>query len=524
MSLQNRLIVWFALLVLIGGGLGLFGLRAAHRLGDLAIAVYDQPLMTINYSRAAAQKFARLAANPDGVNLGEAVRDIEGDLAVVDQRSRDRDIAANLNAALTALHSWLAAPSEEKRGLAEATLGRFDDVVESAVAAGYLYRVSAVTQIDSAKRELTIGIAGAALLGLLLAFGVARQVAWPIRRAAETLERLAGGEVDVQIDQAGSQMRELAMLLRSIASFRQSSARLAALQASRAEEERASAAQRRADLTRIADDYEATVTRLIAHVGDSAAHLAAQSETVAVSAETSLGESGRVAGAAQTAAVLVENVASAMADLSGSIERIDAEVGNTAQTAYRAAERVRAAKESVRELAARATRIQEVTVLINRVARTINMLSLNATVEASRAGAAGRGFAVVATEVKQLAGDTATASSEIEALARQIDEASANVVSAIGGIEEAVSSVERSASSIADAAQRQTAAGATINAGMTRLSESSEEVMRSIAVVTRHAETTRGCSEEAAKAGRDLAVAFERLDRESDCFLRQVKG
>lgn len=51
---------------------------------------------------------------------------------------------------------------------------------------------------------------------------------------------------------------------------------------------------------------------------------------------------------------------------------------------------------------------------INAIAGQTNLLALNATIEAARAGDAGRGFAVVATEVKNLSGGTAEATSQIQ--------------------------------------------------------------------------------------------------------------
>lgn len=57
--------------------------------------------------------------------------------------------------------------------------------------------------------------------------------------------------------------------------------------------------------------------------------------------------------------------------------------------------------------------VQNVSSTIETIARKTNMLALNATIEAARAGEAGRSFAVVAAEVKKLAHDTRTATSQI---------------------------------------------------------------------------------------------------------------
>ena len=59
------------------------------------------------------------------------------------------------------------------------------------------------------------------------------------------------------------------------------------------------------------------------------------------------------------------------------------------------------------------SRVKSVSSSIEAIANKTNMLALNATIEAARAGEAGRSFAVVAAEVKKLAHDTRSATSEI---------------------------------------------------------------------------------------------------------------
>jgi methyl-accepting chemotaxis protein len=64
-------------------------------------------------------------------------------------------------------------------------------------------------------------------------------------------------------------------------------------------------------------------------------------------------------------------------------------------------------------LANSASRVNDLSKIIRDVSEQINLLALNATMEAARAGEYGRGFAVVAAEVKVLAGQTASATTEI---------------------------------------------------------------------------------------------------------------
>ncbi|WP_258096294.1 methyl-accepting chemotaxis protein, partial [Klebsiella pneumoniae] len=68
----------------------------------------------------------------------------------------------------------------------------------------------------------------------------------------------------------------------------------------------------------------------------------------------------------------------------------------------------------------KAGNINQVVTTIARVADQTNLLSLNAAIEAEKAGEYGRGFSVVATEIRRLADQTAVATYDIEQIVREI--------------------------------------------------------------------------------------------------------
>ncbi|MFT5705515.1 MAG: methyl-accepting chemotaxis protein [Shewanella sp.] len=96
---------------------------------------------------------------------------------------------------------------------------------------------------------------------------------------------------------------------------------------------------------------------------------------------------------------------------------------------------INTAAMQVQSLKEKAQSIQKITELINSVAEQTNLLALNAAIEAARAGEQGRGFAVVADEVRNLAGKTAQATSDI---AKMLLEVSAETDRTSGLMEQVV--------------------------------------------------------------------------------------
>jgi len=85
----------------------------------------------------------------------------------------------------------------------------------------------------------------------------------------------------------------------------------------------------------------------------------------------------------------------------------------------------------VKRLAESSQEISKIVALISSIASRTNLLALNASIEAARAGDAGRGFAIVADEVRQLADRAAKASKQIEQIVLQIQSETNGVMQAM---------------------------------------------------------------------------------------------
>lgn len=91
-------------------------------------------------------------------------------------------------------------------------------------------------------------------------------------------------------------------------------------------------------------------------------------------------------------------------------------------------ERVEASSGSVFKLSERASEIHAIVEAITRIAQQTHLLSVNASIEAARAGDAGRGFAVVAEEIRRLADSSARSAAQIQQIVQGIDEHTRSVV------------------------------------------------------------------------------------------------
>ncbi len=275
---------------------------------------------------------------------------------------------------------------------------------------------------------------------------------------------------------------------------------------------------------RIADTFEANVKGVVDAVTASATQLQSTAQSMTATAEETNRQASSVAAASEQASANVQTVASASEELSSSISEIARQVAESSQMSNDAADQARKTNTQVESLAAAAQKIGEVVNLISDIAEQTNLLALNATIEAARAGEAGKGFAVVASEVKSLASQTAKATEEIEGQIGSIQTATTDAVSAIREIGTTIESLSEISSTIASATEQQGAATQEIAGSVQQAATGTSEVSDNIAGVTQAASEAGASASQVLDAANGLTQQSDNLRAEVDRFLTEVRA
>ena len=169
-------------------------------------------------------------------------------------------------------------------------------------------------------------------------------------------------------------------------------------------------------------------------------------------------------------------------------------------------------------------KIGEIVNLINDIASQTNLLALNATIEAARAGDAGKGFAVVAGEVKNLANQTARATTEIASQIKAVQEGTDTAVHAIDRISTVIGEMGEISAAVAAAVEEQSSATSEIARNVEQAAVGTEEVTSNIVSVEQAAKETGAAAEQIKDSASDLSRQAEFLRHEVSQFLTQVRG
>jgi methyl-accepting chemotaxis protein len=253
--------------------------------------------------------------------------------------------------------------------------------------------------------------------------------------------------------------------------------------------------KRKAENAALADEFESGVKSMVRTVTSSAQNMEMTAQSLSAAAEQTNKQSSTVSAASEELAASVNEISRQIAE---STRVVNSAVGEASKS-----------EQMVTDLVTAAQKISAVSQIIKDIAEQTNLLALNATIEAARAGEAGKGFAVVASEVKNLANQTAKATEEIESQINGIQDSSQTTAAAIREIANIIAQVSEITTSISSAVEEQSAA--------------TQEVSSNISGVTQAAEETGSSSSSVLRDAQLLTKQAGGLEEKVDEFLLRVR-
>ena len=509
-GLRGRLLAAFLTVAVIAVAIGSFGIQRMASLRDQARDVYTngaEPLDALrtlqsdwwtyeawnNKSHisslskedaAAATKSANDAL--DQLATHEAV--VDGmDLPAAAQKAygQFKDATTSYQEAMTKLLSGASGADVvaliQTLSKSEASVGPAIAAATDAMSRSAQATVREAEDAYSSARALTVA---ALVVGVLVAVAMAllivRSVMRPVDQLHTVLEQVAGGDLSVRAGETGG-----------------------------------------AEIGEVARSLDSTLDSLrdvLVLVSSSAGRLAAASQALdagaagmAASARTATTQADVVVTFAGEVGTSVDIVATGSQQMEAAIREISQNASEASRVAGQAVEVAETTTRMVGKLGDSSQEIAAVVKLINGIAEQTNLLALNATIEAARAGEAGKGFAVVASEVKELAQETARATEDIGQRVEAIQADTAGAVDAIRQISSVIAEINDYQATIAAAVEEQTATTNEMNRNVVEAAGSSRSIATAISGLAAGTQQTNAGVAEAQRSAAELSRMSDEL-------------
>ncbi|MDJ1157149.1 methyl-accepting chemotaxis protein [Chelatococcus sp. SYSU_G07232] len=387
-------------------------------------------------------------------------------------------------------------------------------------------RMSAASagHVGDLAHNLTLGLALAAggaiaIVGLILIW-LDRRVVAPLDGLGGSMERLAAGDVDIDIAGVDRQ-DEVGTMARSLAVFRDDALAKRRLEDAASREAAAREARRRQLEEAIAHLRERTGS-VLGVVREGANALRSLSRDLGAEVESSEEHASVARSAATDTTASMAIVATATEELATSSRDIAERSSETSRMVGEALVAGHQSSARATALSAAARQIGDIVGLIETIAQKTNLLALNATIEAARAGDAGRGFGVVASEVKALAIQTGRATADIAAHVAAIQRDTQDSAAAVARIEGLLGEISEFSQLVAAAVEEQGQATSAIAASSSEAALGATRMSESLAVMAETVVKARRATLDLEHLAEGFAQSAEALVAALDDFLARA--
>jgi methyl-accepting chemotaxis protein WspA len=457
------------------------GLFEMSRLETAAQECHQLVLAARLMTEPARRQQALAALAREKAHVAETAQRYEATITAESDRKQLETLLAQVREYDAAADEWLAVPAgaddlrartavEHTHEVLMDALGRLTSANEAhgREAAGRI-----VSSVEGARRAMWVGIGIALLLAITSGLSLVHSITKPLGQVVEALDVIRGGdfsrklalarkdEFGIVADGFDRMSTDLTSLIGQVQKY--------GLQVGTSEN----------DIAATSRQQQATANEMAATIGEIGA---TASEISATSRELARTMKDVMAAADSTASMAADG---------------QKDLGRMEATMRQIAEASSSINNKLSVLNDKAANIGSVVVTITKVADQTNLLSLNAAIEAEKAGESGRGFAVVATEIRRLADQTAVATYDIEQIVKEIQSAvSAGVMGMDKFSEEVRRGVEvmgqvgRQLTQIIEQVQALTPSFESVNDGMQSQSVGAQQISEALAQLNEAAQQT----------------------------------